>query len=49
METPEMKETLGRQLMSVVVNRSPAEFQRFIEDEVKKWSRVVIDNDIKVE
>jgi tripartite-type tricarboxylate transporter receptor subunit TctC len=49
METPEMKETLGKQLMSVVVNRSPAEFQRFIEDEVKKWSRVVIDNDIKVE
>jgi tripartite-type tricarboxylate transporter receptor subunit TctC len=49
METPEMKETLGKQLMSVVVNKSPAEFQRFIEDEVKKWSRVVIDNDIKVE
>jgi tripartite-type tricarboxylate transporter receptor subunit TctC len=49
MEAPEMRETLGKQLMSVVVNKSPAEFQRFIEDEVKKWSRVVLDNDIKVE
>jgi hypothetical protein len=49
MQAPEMKETLGKQLMSVVVNKSPAEFQRFIEDVVKKWSRVVIDNDIKVD
>ncbi|MGZ5089535.1 MAG: Bug family tripartite tricarboxylate transporter substrate binding protein [Burkholderiales bacterium] len=49
METPEMKEAFGKQLMSVIVNRSPADYQRFIEDEVRKWSRVVIDNDIKVE
>jgi tripartite-type tricarboxylate transporter receptor subunit TctC len=49
MEVPEMKEQLAKQLMSVVVNRSPAEYQSFIEDEVRKWSRVVIDNDIKVE
>lgn len=49
MEAPEMKEALAKQLMSVVVNGSPAEFQRFIEDEVRKWSKVVIDNDIKVE
>ena len=44
-----MKEAFGKQLMSVIVNRSPADYQRFIEDEVRKWSRVVIDNDIKVE
>jgi tripartite-type tricarboxylate transporter receptor subunit TctC len=49
MAAPEMKEQLAKQLMSVVVNRSPAEYQSFIEDEVRKWSRVVIDNDIKVE
>lgn len=49
MEAPEMKETLAKSLMSVVVNKSPAEYQRFIEDEVKKWSTVVRDNDIKVE
>ena len=49
MEAPEMKEALAKQLMSVVVNRSPAEFQGFIEAEVKKWAKVAVDNDIKVE
>jgi hypothetical protein len=44
-----MKDVLAKSLMSVVTNKSPAEYQRFIEDEVKKWSRVVADNDIKVE
>jgi tripartite-type tricarboxylate transporter receptor subunit TctC len=49
METPEMKDQLSKSLMSVVTNKSPAEYQRFIEDEVKKWARVVHENDIKVE
>jgi tripartite-type tricarboxylate transporter receptor subunit TctC len=49
METQEMKDVLAKSLMSVVTNKSPAEYQRFIEDEVKKWSRVVADNDIRVE
>jgi tripartite-type tricarboxylate transporter receptor subunit TctC len=49
MESPEMKDAFGKQLMSVIVNRSPTDYQHFIEDEVRKWSRVVIDNDIKVE
>jgi hypothetical protein len=35
--------------MSVIVNKSPADYQTFVEKEVRKWSRVVIDNDIKVE
>jgi len=49
MESPEMKESLAKQYMSVVVNRSPAEFQRFVEEEVSKWGKVVVDNNIKVE
>jgi tripartite-type tricarboxylate transporter receptor subunit TctC len=49
METQEMKDQLAKSLMSVVTNKSPAEYQRFIEDEVKKWSRVVVENDIRVE
>jgi tripartite-type tricarboxylate transporter receptor subunit TctC len=49
METQEMKDVLAKSLMSVVTNKSPAEYQRFIEEEVKKWSRVVVDNDIRVE
>jgi tripartite-type tricarboxylate transporter receptor subunit TctC len=49
METQEMKDALAKSLMSVVTSKSPAEYQRFIEDEVKKWSRVVADNDIRVD
>ena len=49
MEAPEMKEILAKSLMSVVTNKSPAEYQAFIQEEVKKWSRVVVENDIKVE
>jgi tripartite-type tricarboxylate transporter receptor subunit TctC len=49
MESPEMKESLAKQYMSVVVNKSPADFQRFVEEEVRKWGKVVIDNNIKVE
>ena len=48
-EEPQMKETLGKQFMSVVVNRSPAEFQQFVLEEVKKWGKVVTDNNIVVE
>jgi len=49
MESSEMKESLAKQYMSVVVNRSPTDFQRFVEEEVRKWAKVVIDNNIKVE
>ncbi len=49
METPEMKELLAKQFMSVVVNRSPAEFQDFVLREVRKWGKVVTENHITVE
>ncbi|HEV7802611.1 MAG TPA: tripartite tricarboxylate transporter substrate binding protein [Burkholderiales bacterium] len=49
MEAQDMKDTLAKSLMSVVTSKSPAEYQYFIDDEVKKWSRVVVDNDIRVE
>jgi tripartite-type tricarboxylate transporter receptor subunit TctC len=48
-EEPETKEAFGKQFMSVVVNTSPAEFQEFVLQEVKKWGKVVIDNNIIVE
>ena len=40
---------LGKSLMSVVLNKSPAEYQRFVQDEARKWNKVVVDNNIKVE
>jgi len=49
MESPAMKESLAKVFMTVVVNRSPAEFQQFVLQEVKKWGKVVIENNIKAE
>src|SRR5688572_169108 len=49
METPATREMLGKSLMSVVVNKSPAEYQQFVVDQAKKWQKVVTDNNIKVE
>lgn len=40
---------LGKQFMSVVVNKSPAEFQAFVVQEVSRWGKVVTDNNIVVE
>jgi len=49
MESPEMKAALDKQFMTVVVNRSPAEFQKFVEAEVKKWGAVIVDNKLVIE
>lgn len=49
METPEMKASLAKVFMSVVVNKSPGEFQQFVLEEVKAWGRIVVENNIKVE
>jgi hypothetical protein len=35
--------------MSVVVNKSPEEFQKFVLEEIRSWGKIVIENDIKVE
>ena len=49
MEAPDMKESLAKGFMSVVVNKSPEEFQKFVGEETRKWGKVAIDNNIKVE
>lgn len=49
MESPAMKESLGKRFMSVVVNKSPADFNKFVRSEVDKWRKVVIDNHITVD
>ena len=49
MENPAMKEQLSKVFMSVVVNKSPEEFQQFVLQEIKSWGKIVTDNDIKVE
>jgi tripartite-type tricarboxylate transporter receptor subunit TctC len=32
-----------------VVNPAPAEFQKFVEEEVKKWGAVIRENNIVIE
>lgn len=49
MESPEMRASLEKVFMSVVVNKSPEEFQQFVLAEIKSWGKIVIENDIKVE
>jgi tripartite-type tricarboxylate transporter receptor subunit TctC len=49
MKSPEMKASLEKVFMSVVVNRSPDEFQQFVLQEIKDWGKIVIENKIKVE
>ncbi|MGQ0524188.1 MAG: Bug family tripartite tricarboxylate transporter substrate binding protein [Betaproteobacteria bacterium] len=49
MESPDMKTSLEKVFMSVVVNKSPGEFQKFVLEEIRSWGKIVIENDIKVE
>ena len=49
MEAPAMQEALAKQFMSVVINKSPADFDRFIQREISKWGTIVRDNHITVE
>ena len=49
MTSPEMKALLDKQFMTVVVNKSPEEFSAFVREEIKKWGKVAIDNNITVE
>ena len=49
MEAQQMKDTLAKSFMTVVVNKSAADFDAFVRREVEKWGKVVCENNIKVE
>lgn len=49
MESAQMKAALDKRFMTVVVNQSPAEFNQFVQQEVKKWGKIVVDNKITVD
>jgi tripartite-type tricarboxylate transporter receptor subunit TctC len=49
MQTQAMKDQLAKVFMSVVVNPSPDDFQRFVLEEIKAWGKVVVENNIRVE
>ena len=49
MESPEMKEALGKQLISVVTSKSPAEYTKFVNEDIAKWAAVIRDNNISLD
>ncbi len=49
MDSPEMKEALGKQLISVVTSRSPAEYAKFVNEDVAKWAAVIRENNISLD
>ncbi|MGZ8201984.1 MAG: Bug family tripartite tricarboxylate transporter substrate binding protein, partial [Burkholderiales bacterium] len=49
MEMQDTKDMLAKSLMSVVLNKSPAEYQQFVESQARKWEKVVAENNVKVE
>lgn len=49
MASPATQDALAKVFMTSVVNRSPAEFQKFVREEIKTWGKIVVENNIKVE
>ena len=49
LDSAEMKEALGKQLISVVTSKSPSDYTRFVSEEVAKWAAVIRDNNIALE
>ncbi len=47
--TPEVKDQLAKQLISVVLSKSPHDYTAFVRAETQKWAKVVKENDIKIE
>ena len=49
MSAPEMKETLGKQMMTVVLSKSPQEWTETVRGETQKWADFIRDNKIKLD
>ncbi|MDH4189923.1 MAG: tripartite tricarboxylate transporter substrate-binding protein [Betaproteobacteria bacterium] len=46
---PEMKEMLARQMLSVALSKSPADFRDLVQKETRAWGEFIQDNKIKAE
>ena len=49
MESADMKEALGKQLISVVTSKSPADYAKFVNEDIAKWAAVIRDNNITLD
>jgi tripartite-type tricarboxylate transporter receptor subunit TctC len=46
-QRPQVQEAFARAKVPLVLSASPAEFNAFVRDETKKWTRIIRDNDVK--
>lgn len=46
---PELRETYAKRLVPLAVSASPAEFNAFVQSEMKRWARIVKDNGVRLE
>ena len=49
MESQEMKDALGKQLIYVVTSKTPADYAKFVVEDVAKWATVIRDNNISLD
>ncbi len=46
---PELRETYAKRLVPLAVSTSPAEFNGFVASEMKRWAKIVKDNNVQLE
>lgn len=46
---PELRETYAKRLVPLAVSASPAEFNAFVASEMKRWTKIVKDNNVQLE
>ena len=49
MNQPETKELLASRLVPPAVSASPGEFNAYVQSEVKRWSKIIKDNNVKLD
>lgn len=49
MDRPEMKEQLGKQMMTVSLSKAPADYTGFVKAQTQKWADIVKENNVKIE
>ena len=49
MERPDLRELLAKQMMTVSLSKTPADYTAFVQAETRKWAAVVRENNIRIE
>jgi len=49
MQRPAVKKAFANAALPVSLSKSPEDFQEFLDAEIKRWARIIHDNDVKLE